>query len=419
MMKKTIPPFFVLVLLCLHAPLLAAQTPFERMDRDHDGQLSRAEFMGPPPAFRRMDRNGDGYLTLGEAEGTRLTGGMNPVRPPERKVVTGKLPEQVVVDTHNHLVGRRVMGTFHFERQTRIALESMNEAGVKLNLLLPMPQVVGQRLQLTFEDLQPVVEQHPDRFAALGGGGTLNVMIQQAVQEGRVTPTMVKTFDARALELVRKGVVGFGEMTTEHFSMNAHHPYETAPPDHPLFLRLADLAARHGLPIDLHMEAIPEEMALPVRFQSPPNPARLQPNIDAFGRLLAHNRKAKIIWVHLGWDNTGRRTVAMTRQLLAANPNLYMSIRIASGMRQRRVVNPSFPLNRDGQLRPEWLALFQEFPDRFLLGSDEIIKPSNDHASAGSILSTASLLKQLPDGLRSKIGYQNAYHIYPMGSNVK
>ncbi len=31
------------------------------------------------------------------------------------------------------------------------------------------------------------------------------------------------------------------------------------PPDHPLFLVLAEVAAKYGIPIDLHMEAVPEK----------------------------------------------------------------------------------------------------------------------------------------------------------------
>jgi predicted TIM-barrel fold metal-dependent hydrolase len=387
-----------------------ARTPFEAMDGNNDGKLSEFEFRGPDQVFNRLDRNGDGYVSKNEASGTRLMSTQN--QPRQMAKNPPAVAESVYVDTHNHLVGPRQGGHYSFERQVRIALEAMNATGVKINLLMPMPQTVGQKLTLRFEDLLPVVQMYPKRFAALGGGGSLNVMIQEAVRNGHVSEKMEKKFDARASALVHEGAVGFGEMATEHFSMTKSHPYETAPPDHPLFLRLADLAAHYDMPIDIHMEAIPEAMPMPRRFESPPNPRRLQPNIDAFCRLLAHNRKAKIIWVHLGWDNTGKRTVALTRRLLAENPNLYMSIRIASGMRKRRVSNPTFPLSQDGRLKPEWLALFQEFPDRFLLGSDEIIKPADDHPSAGSIRSTMQLLDQLPPKLKPMIGYENAYRLY-------
>ncbi len=132
-------------------------------------------------------------------------------------------------------------------------------------------------------------------------------------------------------------------MAAEHFSMKEEHPYEAVSPDHPLLHRLADLAARYDLPIDIHMEAIPEGMPMPPRFKSPPNPQIPKPNIAAFKKLLAHNRKTKISWVHLGWDNTGKPTSDLTRRLLAENPNLYMSIRIASGMQARKLLTPIFP----------------------------------------------------------------------------
>lgn len=409
-MKKSLSVLLLLTLACLCTTSMMAQTPFDHQDVNGDGKLSRSEFKGPPKAFNRMDANNDGYISRKEAEGTRLAGGGKPK--PEVPPPSGEL---IYVDTHNHLVGRQAEGGASLDRSALIALESMNATGVKLNLLLPMPQTVSQKMRLRFEEFLPVIKQHPGRFSALGGGGTLNVMIQQAILDGKVTAAMEKEFDARALELVQKGAAGFGEMTAEHFSMDADHPYETAPPDHPLFLRLADLAAKHGLPIDMHMEAIPEAMPMPSRFQSPPNPTTLKPNIASFGRLLAHNRKAKIIWVHLGWDNTGKRTIDLTRTLLAENANLYISLRIASGMKERKVVSPTFPLDANGQLKAEWLVLFEEFPDRFLVGSDEIIKPANDHPSAGSIRSTVGLLEQLPTKLRSRVGYENAYGIY----NVK
>ncbi len=411
-MKRKFSVLLIPILIHICATSAMARTPYERMDGNGDGKLSRSEFRGPPPVFRRMDRNNDGYITRQEATGTRLAGGGDQTRPVESRSPAGGSTELAYVDTHNHLVGRRAMGRFNFEKPARIALENMDAAGVKLTLLMPMPQGVNQNLSLYLEDLLPIVEKYPDRFAALGGGGSLNLMIQQSIKEGRVTAAMEKKFDARALELIRKGAVGFGEMTAEHFSMKKDHPYEAAPPDHPLFLRLADLAAMHGLPIDIHMEAIPEEMPMPSRFQSPPNPKILKANIAAFARLLAHNRKAKIIWVHLGWDNTKKRTIALTRKLLTENANLYMSLRIASGMQERKVVKPTFPLGENGRLKQEWLALLQEFPDRFLIGSDEIIKSSNNHPSAGSIRSTVGMLEQLPRELKHQIGHENAYRIY-------
>ncbi|MCP4663466.1 MAG: amidohydrolase family protein [bacterium] len=325
--------------------------------------------------------------------------------------------ELIYVDTHNHLVGRVSGGLtrrFDYSGPAETALATMDAAGVKINLVMPMPQDDEQENRLYLDDILPVVKKYPGRFAVLGGGGSLNVMIQEAIKSGTVTESLKKKFDDTAAELIRKGVVGFGEMTAEHFSMKAGHHYESSPPNHPLFLRLADLAAKYDVPMDMHMEAIPEETPLPSRLKSPPNPRILKPNIAEFEQLLAHNREAKIIWVHLGWDSTGKRTVDLTRKLLLRHSNLYLSIRVAGGMQARNVVRETFPLDGRGNLKPDWLALFQEFPDRFLIGSDEIIQRGNRHPSAGSIRATVGMLRQLPQELQRKIGYENAYRLYKL-----
>ncbi len=400
---------------------LNGTTPFDRMDRNNDGKLSRSEFRGPPPVFNRLDKNNDGYISRSEAKGTRLLQSMDgdpaqrPQAVPQRidssNAAKSNKPLRYI-DTHNHVVGRRSKGQLDLDKSVSIALENMNAAGIKTCFLMPMPQTENQNRPLYLEDLLPVVRKYPDRFALLGGGGSLNVMIQQAVKEGNVSKSLEQQFDAKAAQLVKQGIAGFGETTAEHFSMKSDHPYVAVPPDHPLFLRLSDLAAQYNLPIDLHMEAVPEQMPLPSRLKSPPNPKTLKANIPALKRLLAHNRKAKIVWVHLGWDNTGKRTVQLTRELMKENGNLYCSLRIASGMQQRHTETATFPLDGNGRLKADWLALFREFPDRFLIGSDEIIMPRNNHPSAGSITSTVSLLEQLPEDLKKKIGYENASKIY-------
>ncbi len=401
-----------------------AQTPFARMDRNSDNRLSVQEFRGKPSVFTRMDRNRDGYISLQEAKDTPLTGGTH--HPSARgssgmskstveKESRGQATQLIYVDTHNHIVGRISGGSnrrLEYTAPVSFALESMDASAVKISLLMPMPQGDNQKNRLYLEDILPVVTEYPGRFAVLGGGGSLNVIIQEAVTLGHVSDAARKKFIDKAEELIRQGVVGFGEMTAEHFSMKTDHPYVSAAPDHPLFLQLADLAAKYDVPIDIHMEAIPIKMELPSRLKSPPNPAMLKPNLTGFEKLLSHNRNARIVWVHLGWDNTGKRTVALTRELLSKHPNLYMSIRVAGGMQARNVVSATFPLDSDADLKQDWLAMFQEFPDRFVIGSDEIVLQNNQHPSAGSIKATVGLLNQLPEQLRRKIGYENAYRLY-------
>ena len=149
-----------------------------------------------------------------------------------------------------------------------------------------------------------------DKLAVLGGGGTLNAMIQESARTGDAGPEIRRKFKERAEELLRLGAAGFGELTAEHFQ--GATPYQSAPPDHPLFLLLADIAAEHGVPIDLHMEALPQTFRLPAPMKSPPNPPQLRANIAAFERLLdAQSARAH----HLGPRRLGQHRLSHSGSL--------------------------------------------------------------------------------------------------------
>jgi len=240
----------------------------------------------------------------------------------------------------------------------------------------------------------------------VGVGGTLNAMILESVRTGDSGMEVQNKFRERAEELVREGVVGFGEMAAEHLIQpsSALKDYEHAPADHPLFLLLANIAAENDAPIDLHMEAIPQAMPLPPDLKAP-NPPQLPANIPAFERLLRHNRNAKIIWAHAGADFTGYRTPNLCRRLLKSNSNLYMEIKYDP------MTPGKNPVVVDGKITTEWLRLFKDFPDRFVIGSDQHYRPIPGKGQP-RWEATVLILNQMPTGLRQKIGIDNVLHIY-------
>jgi len=306
------------------------------------------------------------------------------------------------VDTHVHLEPAAPA------RSVEAALRAMPVENAAKIVFMPPPFTADDPARYDAEVFVPALKAHTDKLAMLGGGGSLNAMIQQAARSGDAGPEIQRKFKERAEELLRLGVVGFGELAAEHFQ--GATPYQSVPPDHPLFLLLADIAAAHGVPIVLHMEAVPREISLPASFKSPPNPPQLRANIEAFERLLAHNRRAKIIWAHAGWDNTGFRTPELCRRLLAAHPNLHMDVKIDP---LKPGLNSPLTTGASGAIKPEWLKLFQDFPDRFIVGSDQHYpEPS---AGTQRWQAIALLLNQLPDGVRQKIAGENAERLYGHG----
>lgn len=317
---------------------------------------------------------------------------------------------QQIIDVHDHLSGWLYKESGNgYEKAAEIAIKIMDKLKVSKMILMPTPQTINQENLHTINDYLGVIKKYPDRFILLGGGGTLNVMIQQALKDDKVTEEMKTNFTNKAKELLSKGIKGFGEMTAEHLSMNPGHPYISAPPDHPLFLLLADIAAEANVPIDLHMEALQTDMTTPARLKSfPNNPPTLKQNISQFEKLLMHNRKTKIIWDHSGWDNTGQWTTELTERLLKAHPNLYLSIRVV----KKNI--PSRPTDENNRIKEDWAKLINTYPDRFMLGSDEFFLPTEkgEHASGESIDYTIGFLKELSPEIRELVSYKNAEKIF-------
>jgi predicted TIM-barrel fold metal-dependent hydrolase len=301
------------------------------------------------------------------------------------------------VDNHTHFDEKDIPATI------RTSLAALGRENAAMIFLQMPPDTFDHPGHYDAEIILPAAKKYPGKLAIIGGGGTLNAMIIQSAATGDAGPSVQKKFKERAEELLREGVIGFGEMTAEHF--DGLTPYQYAPPDHPLYLLLADICAEHGVPFDIHMEAVPQDMALPAGLKSPPNPPRLHANIAAFERLLAHNPRAKIIWAHAGSDFTGFRTVELNRRLLQAHPNLYMEIKAdpeAPGL--------NYPIAADGKIRPDWYKLFTDFPDRFIIGSDQHYPEpkGQDRRWQEDVL----LLNQLPPDVRKKIGTENIAQIY-------
>ena len=303
------------------------------------------------------------------------------------------------IDAHLHIDQNRPAESME------LLLQSMAHLNQGKGFILTEPYGPDNPERWDVDKVITAVKAYPGKLIVLGGGGTLNGMIIASYRSGDAGPDAQKKFRDKAEELLRMGVAGFGEMSTEHFSLpqSPVKDYEYAPADHPLMLLLADIAAERNVPIDLHMEAVPEDMDSNLKA---PNPPRLHGNFAALERLLAHNPRAKLIWAHAGQDNTGFRTPELMRGLLSRHPNLYMEIKY-----DPTALGKNPPVDASGKLKPEWLKLYQDFPDRFIIGSDQHYDPEATTPLARA-QANAKLLDQLPPDLRRKIALGNPLRLY-------
>ncbi|WP_249159307.1 amidohydrolase family protein [Bradyrhizobium jicamae] len=113
---------------------------------------------------------------------------------------------------------------------------------------------------------------------------------------------------------------------------------------------------------------------------------------EAVEILMRHNPRARIIWAHTGFGLPTERVAAM----LTRYPKLWGELSYRGGI-----------VDGAGKLTAEWRALFERYPDRFLLGSDTWI--SERWASYGEIMAGyRGWLEQLPPDVAAKIAHGNA-----------
>ena len=315
------------------------------------------------------------------------------------------------IDVHFHLIADK--GDLEsFDEAARAALQIMNAERIRTIVVMSPPR---PRENFDIESLADIAKKYGPRIVMFGGGGTLNPMLQEAGKSPEVTEGVRRRFEETAQRIIASGAKGFGEITAHHVSLSPSHGYESVPADHPLFLLLADIAAQHDVPIDLHFDPVPADVQKPPSLSSPQNPAVLKANLAGFERLLAHNRKAKILWAHAGADPVGYFTPKLVRELLGRHPNLALSVRPTAPF-------PGSMVHPKGAINDDWIALLGDFPDRFVIGSDSfVVAKAYTGAEAPRIFEQRSeiqrrgirrLLSHLPADLARRIGYENAERIY-------
>lgn len=314
-----------------------------------------------------------------------------------------------IIDTHAHLDQNGPAGQFSAAFETMLG--EMKRNGISHTILMGPPQPPGFRFPYDIERLQFGPGKEPGKVSLAGGGGILNPMIHD-IDPASVDDQAKRRFRAKAEELLASGIVAFGEIAVHHVSharMGDRHPYESVAADHPLLLLLADIAAEKGIPVDLHFDLVPQDMSLPPGGFNPATPQQLKANLPAFERLLAYNRKARMIWAHAGTDPLRTRTPAILRELLQRHPNLFMSLRVGRGG-----PHPSFVMEENKKLKPEWRQLLVDFADRFMIGSDSFFPatPGSRRTPEEALEFSRALLEQLPEATGRAIASGNAMRLY-------
>jgi hypothetical protein len=110
---------------------------------------------------------------------------------------------------------------------------------------------------------------------------------------------------------------------------------------------------------------------------------------QAVERIFTVNPDAIVLWAHSGFDDA--REVG---KMLGKYPNLWADLAFRSEYRM------------GGSAGPEWLAVFEQYPDRFMLGTDTYT-PERWYYVADHASENRKWLATLPTKLAEQIGWRN------------
>lgn len=249
-----------------------------------------------------------------------------------------------IIDAHGHLQAK-------MSAEDLIGL--MDLAGVSRMVLQPS---VG--LGATDEQALDYARRFPGRFIPFIGfqDGPLATPGELWLNPNQQELNFLSTVESK----LRGGkFFGWGEIVLRYYGHEAtpaggKEPEINRPADSPLMFRIADLGARYRTPMNIHAEGEPLVVA-------------------AMGRLLTSYPDAQVIWAH----NCGRQSASEIRRLLNGHPNLSCDLggmtntRDGYGSGWPRMMPWTFLVDDlSGQLSPEMKELFDDLPDRFMVGMD-------------------------------------------------
>jgi predicted TIM-barrel fold metal-dependent hydrolase len=222
------------------------------------------------------------------------------------------------------------------------------------------------------ESVAESARRHPDLFIPFA-----SISPERAAYRGgwqRDDPALLATLDAL---LATGRFRGIGEISAVHFP-SPGLPEADFDPSGPTLSGILDLARKYRVPVLLHVEWT---------------------RMRELSTLLERFPDVAVIWAHGGYT-----PLFIARRMLERHPNLFYELSARTWPRHPR--SPDYTLLRDGRdVWPEWLALIEARPERFLVGTDASQRSADREEM--KFASVQSFLRQLSPGAREKVGRGN------------
>lgn len=200
----------------------------------------------------------------------------------------------------------------------------------------------------------------------------------------------------RMLELFPGLWQGIGEVFTRHDDLTALTSGDTPRANNEALGLIYQLAARHDMPVLIHSNITSKRERNPLYLEEIEQPLREHPD-------------TRFIWAHAGTSMEIHRhqtqldfLLPTLTRMLERYSNLYIDLSWS-------VLQP-YLLDDKGVPRPEWVALVERFPERFMLGSDVVGR----FGSLGEQLHGFDrFLDALPEAVAHKVAKDNFLAVLP------
>ncbi|MDZ4672998.1 MAG: amidohydrolase family protein [Gemmatimonadota bacterium] len=177
--------------------------------------------------------------------------------------------------------------------------------------------------------------------------------------------------------LAAGGFFGIGELSVSHFP-GAGFPEADFDPDGRVMRGLMEVARRRGVPVTMHVEVT---------------------RLREFEALLAAFPDVTVIWAHGGYT-----PVFLAERLLAGYPNLIYELSARTWPEHPR--SADYTILRNGvDVWPQWLALVERMPRRFIVGTDASLRSVD--SDRDKITSVLGFLAQLSPATRDLVARRN------------
>ena len=305
---------------------------------------------------------------------------------------SGQAYEGPVVDAHGHLGAS-------FDWEVMIAEMDVNSVTRRTVMARYYPGGPND-LPGSDEDAVRLAQRYPGRFFPLVG---MQLPLLTGAHKWQSPDRKInRLIEETEAKLASGKFFGIGEFIVRHWAYSSGIHAEQENPIDSIFMRkMSAIAARYDVPMVVHMEGYPQL-------------------VEDLSKLLREYPSTRIVWAH----NCGRSKASVIRAMLARHSNLFCDIagmanvgRRGYGIGWPRMEEFTALVERDGVLFPEMKELYEEFPDRFMIGMDVAHAPGNNRKNyTQRVVRFRELLGQLKPETAKKFAETNAVRVFKLAA---